>query len=47
MIFGASEYQGIPWETIIKLYRKELKNASFDRVEQYAQDFLKFLVDRV
>lgn len=32
-----------PWEIIIKLYRKELKDKSFDTVVEYKDDFLKFL----
>ncbi|MGN4454680.1 hypothetical protein [Bacillus cereus group sp. MYBK57-1] len=43
MIYGSSNYMGIPWETLIKLYRKELGNTSFDRILDYGEDFIKFL----
>ena len=43
MIYSSSSFMETPWEIIIKLYRKELKDKYFDTVEQYKDDFLKYL----
>lgn len=43
MIYDSSTFMSTPWEIIIKLYRKELKNKSFDKIEEYKDDFVKFL----
>lgn len=43
MIYSSSTFMSIPWEIIIKLYRKELKDTYFDRVEDYKNDFIEFL----
>jgi hypothetical protein len=45
MIYGSSQFMGIPWETIIKEYRKILSKQKFDSIEEYANHFLKFLVN--
>jgi 20S proteasome alpha/beta subunit len=43
MIYGSSSIMGIDWETIIKCYRDNLKNKSFDKLSDYAGDFIKYL----
>ncbi|WP_299157377.1 hypothetical protein [uncultured Tenacibaculum sp.] len=43
MIYDSSTFMSTPWEIIIKLYRKELKDKSFDTIEEYKEDFIKFL----
>jgi hypothetical protein len=43
MYYNTVTLGGIPWETIIKVYRKELGRKKFDTVEQYALDFLRWL----
>lgn len=43
MIFGTASLCGIPWEMIIKQYRKKIGVSSFDTVQQYADDFWSFL----
>jgi len=43
MINGNAQFLGIPWDTIIKTYRHQLKNKSFPKVKDYANDFLKFI----
>lgn len=43
MIFGNAEFMGYPWETIIKLYRKQKGRASESHVARWADDFLAFL----
>jgi hypothetical protein len=44
MIYGNASLIGVPWEIIIKNYRKSaLQNRSFDYVEDYARHFLDYL----
>lgn len=44
MIYGNASLIGVPWEIIIKNYRKQaLKDDSFDYVEDYAKHFLNYL----
>ena len=43
MIYGNATFMGIPWETIIKIYRNELENTHFSSLKEYAMHFLNFL----
>jgi len=43
MIYSSSTFMSIPFEIIIKLYRKELKDNSFDTIDEYKEDFIRFL----
>lgn len=43
MIYSSSTFMETPWEIIIKLYRKELSDKHFDKVEHYKDDFVRFL----
>jgi hypothetical protein len=43
MIFGNAEFMGVPWETIIKQYRRNLSSKSFDTLVNYSADFFKYL----
>jgi len=43
MIYQDSSFLGVPWDTIIKLYRDTLGNTKKDHLKSYAQDFLSFL----
>ena len=43
MVYGLSELMGIPWDTIIKTYSRDLKTRAFEHLEDYASDFLHFL----
>jgi hypothetical protein len=43
MIYSSSTFMSTPWEIIIKLYRKELKDKSFNTVKEYKDDFILFL----
>lgn len=47
MVYGNAGLLAVPWETIIKIYRSELQDKTFDTLEQYASDFLNFLGDQV
>ena len=43
MIYGHAELLGVPWETVIKLYRSALRDRSFPTVEGYRDDFIQFI----
>ena len=43
MICNSAELTGIPWETVIKVYRKQLEATRFDTLPQYAEDFVNYL----
>lgn len=44
MIYGNAHFMGVPWETIIKFYRKNvLKDKKFETIDAYMEDLLKFL----
>jgi hypothetical protein len=46
MIYGNADFMGVPWETIIKVYRSNLGQKNLKTVGEYAQDFLSFLVKK-
>ena len=43
MIYGAASLGPIPWETVIKEYRRELGTTQFDTVDEYASHFVRHL----
>lgn len=43
MIYGSARFMQIPWETVIKVYREELGQQSFDTVSDYGNHFLHYL----
>lgn len=43
MIYNSASFMETPWETIIKIYRKNLGKKSFDTLEEYQNDFIEFL----
>ena len=43
MIYGNSLLMGVPWESIVKIYRKQLQSKTYDRLEEYSNNFIKFL----
>lgn len=45
MVFGSAQFMNIPWETIVKLYGRQLGNQEFDELEDYADRFIDFLHD--
>ena len=45
MIYSSSNFMTTPWETIIKLYRKKIGSNAFDSLNDYKNDFIKFLRD--
>lgn len=47
MIYGNASFMGVPWQTLIKMYREQLGQDSFDTLEEYAKDFCEYLQDVV
>ncbi len=45
MIYGSANFMGIPWEIVIKIYRKKIGNIEFGTLKEYAQDFLNFITN--
>ena len=43
MIYGSADIMGLDWEIIIKSYRDFLGKKSFDKLSDYAGDFLNYL----
>ncbi|MEK8095215.1 hypothetical protein WOC76_22335 [Methylocystis sp. IM3] len=43
MTYGCSEMMGVPWEIVINTYIEQFGPRRFSTVEQYAQDFLRFV----
>lgn len=43
LIYGSASLLGVPWETIVKDFRSELQSASYDRVEEYGGELIKYL----
>jgi hypothetical protein len=43
MIYGNAEFMGVPWETIIKQYRRKHGSTPFNTLEDYAKDFFLYL----
>ncbi|MGM0803514.1 MAG: hypothetical protein ACQET8_02150 [Bacillota bacterium] len=44
MIYGSAQFMGVPWETIVKSYRRDLKDISFDSLEEYCSDFVEYIM---
>jgi hypothetical protein len=43
MLFGGAAFMGVPWETIIKVYRSKLKSNKFRTLKEYADNFIDFI----
>jgi len=43
MIYGSASFMGVPWETIIKIYRSKLGKHNFATFKKYVDDFVTFL----
>lgn len=42
-IYNSAEFMGIPWEILIKEYRKKIGEDSFPKLEDYRNDFFEWL----
>jgi len=43
MVHGPAEIMGVPWETVIKTYRQQLETTNFNRLIEFAENFVSFL----
>lgn len=43
MVYNAMELCGVPWETFVKEYRKNLGKNKLDHLENYSDEFFKYL----
>jgi hypothetical protein len=46
MIYGNAGLLDVPWEIIIKSFRKELGSKSYEKLEEYSENFLNFIIKR-
>ena len=46
MVYGNAGLIGVPWEILIKLYRTQLKNTRMEKLEDYSDDFMKYIAGR-
>ena len=46
MVYGYAEYCGVPWETVIKMFRSQANATKFKTVEQCWGSFQAFLKDK-
>ena len=46
MVYNNSEFMGIPWETLINMYREVLDDEPRPTVERYLDEFLSFIVHK-
>jgi hypothetical protein len=43
MFYGRASLMGVPWETIVKIYRNKLGERKSDTLKDYAHSFIAFL----
>lgn len=43
MIYGGADFMSVPWEIIIKEYRRQLDTRTFETLKEYSDDLLSFL----
>jgi hypothetical protein len=43
MVYGNSEFMGIPWESIIKEHRRELGDRAHGTLREYVDEFISWL----
>lgn len=43
MIYNSATVAGVPWETLIKVYRSHHRHSAFATLEEYADDFVDFV----
>jgi hypothetical protein len=46
MIYGNAGLLHVPWETLIKSFRKQLAGTTYETLEEYANDFIKYLQNK-
>lgn len=43
MVYGNAQTMSVPWETLIKAYRRELKDKKFRTISEYGESFINYL----
>lgn len=43
MIYGSGQLMGVPWESIIKIYRGRLGKRQYATLKEYSRDFVEYL----
>lgn len=43
MVYGSATFMAVPWETVVKEYRRQLGAGAYGTLQEYAEDFLKYL----
>lgn len=43
MIYGNPQLLGVPWETIIKMYREQLGDKKFRTLKEYSENLISFV----
>lgn len=43
MVYGTADFMGIPWETVIKIYRQDLHTTNFNTLLEFANSFTSFV----
>ena len=46
MVYNNASLLGVPWETIIKLFRKSLEDDGLETLEEYGLELINFLMNR-
>jgi hypothetical protein len=46
MLYNSASFMSTPWETIIKVYRKQLGDKNFPTVKEFQENFISFLRER-
>jgi hypothetical protein len=47
MVYNNSSLLGIPWETILKMFRERLDDIEFDTLEENGRELIRYGVDCV
>jgi len=43
MVYSKSSLLGVPWETILKMFRRRLRTDEFPRLQDYGEELIRFL----
>ena len=47
MVYGGGSFEGIPWATVVKEYRRDLAADTCETIEEYASGFIAYLTSLV
>jgi hypothetical protein len=43
MIYGNAHYMNVPWETVVKVFRKQLGDTSYQTLKEYCDHFVNYI----